>query len=102
VSPIDVTAMAAAADAAAIRLPNRDACGKGCSGSIPVQAFLQGLPPGRWTRLAVPLKCFARAGADLGRVSDLLELRTASRLELSVSRIALGDDYDHLLGCPGG
>ncbi|MBP8081359.1 MAG: exo 1,3/1,4-beta-D-glucan glucohydrolase [Arenimonas sp.] len=75
------------------------ACGQGCVGRVPAQAFLKTLSPGRWTRVAVPLKCFARAGADLARVTDLFELRAASPFELSVSRVALGTEYDQALSC---
>jgi len=75
------------------------ACGKGCVGRVPALARLKTLTAGRWTRVAVPLKCFAGAGADLGRVTDLFELRAASPFELSVSRVALGTEYDEAVSC---
>jgi beta-glucosidase len=67
---------------------------------VPLDAALKSLPVGHWTRLAVPLACFARAGADLTRVSDLFELNSASNLAISVSRVALGGEHDQLADCP--
>jgi beta-glucosidase len=65
-----------------------------------MQDFLKTLPTGRWTRIAVPLKCFARSDAELGHVTDLFELTAASPFALSVSRIALGSQYDVAMDCP--
>jgi beta-glucosidase len=75
-------------------------CGPACAGRIPFQATLAGLAPGSWTRVAIPLKCFEAAGANLGKVTGILELSTVGPMELSVSRVALEDDYDQIMACP--
>lgn len=76
-------------------------CGQGCAGRVSLDGLLGSLPTESWTRIAIPLKCFMRAGADLARVTDLFELTSASELDLSVSGIALGTQYDHALSCSG-
>jgi beta-glucosidase len=75
-------------------------CGPGCAGRVAIQSLLQSATPGQWSRIAVPLSCFARAGADLGKVTDLFELGASATFALSVSKVALGRDYDHVLDCP--
>jgi beta-glucosidase len=75
-------------------------CGTGCAASVPVTADLAALPAGQWLRLGVPLKCFTRAGADMGRRVGRFELGSAGRLDLSVNRIALGTDVDRRASCP--
>jgi beta-glucosidase len=62
---------------------------------------LRSLTAGRWTRIAVPLACFAHAGAELSRVTGLFELSAATALDFSVSRVALGGDFDQQVSCPG-
>lgn len=76
------------------------ACGERCSGRIPIDAMLRSLPARTWTTLAVPLQCFAKAGADLSRLSRVFELGTASTLDISVSRIALDATHAYQLPCP--
>jgi len=75
-------------------------CGEKCTGVVPIGASLRALPAAKWTRLGVPLKCFSEAGADLNRVSGLFELSASAAFDLSVSRIALGTEYDHVVRCP--
>lgn len=75
-------------------------CGEGCSGQVAAEELLQSVPTGQWRRVGVPLRCFVLAGADLSRVTEMLHLRSEQRLDLSVSRVALGEQYDHLLACP--
>ena len=65
-------------------------CGSDCRGSVPIRDTLASLPSGEWTTVAVPLKCFVNAGADTSKLDAVLQLETAGKLQLSVSRIALG------------
>ena len=51
---------------------------------------LKKLPANQWTTLGVPLKCFAKAGADMAKLDEVLQLRAEGKLQLSVSRFALG------------
>jgi beta-glucosidase len=74
-------------------------CGDGCGGSVALDAALAKLPENRWTRIGVPLNCFASAGADLTRVDVVFELETASTLDLSVADIALGSESDQAVDC---
>jgi beta-glucosidase len=74
-------------------------CGAGCQGSVPLAADLRALPTGQWLRLGVPLKCFTRAGADMGKPVTRFELRTAGRADLTVNRIALATDVDRRSSC---
>ena len=55
----------------------------------------------QWTTLGVPLKCFAKAGADMTKLESVLHLETAGKLQLSVSRVALGasNEAAHVLDC---
>ena len=74
-------------------------CGAGCGAQLRLDPALAPLDAGQWTRVGVPLECFRKAGADLTRVTDLLELTSSAALELSVSRVALGSESDHVLAC---
>ncbi|TGV30129.1 putative glycoside hydrolase, partial [Mesorhizobium sp. M8A.F.Ca.ET.142.01.1.1] len=40
-------------------------CGAGCSARIAIAPTLAAMPAGQWTRVGVPLKCLAAAGAKL-------------------------------------
>lgn len=57
------------------------------------------LPQGQWVRLAVPLKCFAAAGADMSSVQIPFSLSIGWAGTLSLSRVALGTEADKLLDC---
>jgi beta-glucosidase len=76
-------------------------CGKGCGASLPVRDALAALPTGQWTTFGVLLKCFAVAGADTSKLDSVLQLQTAGKLQLSVSRVALGalNEAEHTLTC---
>ena len=73
-------------------------CGEECAGMVPVTVRLRAAPPGKWTRIAVPLACFARAGADMSRVTMPLVLRTSGALDLTISRAALVQASDDARG----
>lgn len=65
-------------------------CGDGCAAKVDLQSTLSAIPAGKWAVLGVPLKCFAKAGADLSKLQRTTELESAAVLDISVSRIALG------------
>jgi beta-glucosidase len=54
---------------------------------------------GKWTHLKVPLACFGKAGADLGRVTTPFALETSGRLALSVANIRLESGMDGVTSC---
>jgi beta-glucosidase len=47
----------------------------------------------------VPLACFGKAGADLGRVTTPFALETSGRLALSVANIRLESGMDGVTSC---
>ncbi|HFK2920066.1 TPA: exo 1,3/1,4-beta-D-glucan glucohydrolase [Stenotrophomonas maltophilia] len=65
-------------------------CGAGCSARIAIGPTLAAVPAGQWTRVGVPLKCLAAAGAKLDALDRPWSLATADAMTLSVSRVALG------------
>lgn len=74
-------------------------CGTGCRGSVPVTRALAAAAPGQWSHLKIPLTCFAKAGADLSRVTTPFAVQTAGRLTLSVANIRLEAGVDGLMPC---
>ena len=53
-----------------------------------------------WQTMSVPLSCFAKAGLDMGKLQAPLSIKTASALDMTTSRIALGTSAKGLLSCP--
>ena len=78
------------------------ACGDGCSAQLPLGPTLAKLPVGQWTTLGVPLKCLAAAGADVTRLDRVFSLESDGKLQLSLSKVALGalNEATHVLDCP--
>jgi beta-glucosidase len=77
-------------------------CGAGCRSSIPVTHELAAIAPGQWGHLKVPLVCFARAGADLSRVTTPFALETSGQLTLTVANIHLESGTDGVASCADG
>jgi len=75
------------------------ACGPACGGAVRVDAALAQVPPGTWRRVAIPLKCFSNAGANMGRITTGLSVRTAGTLDMAISRVALGTESDTKVAC---
>ncbi|MEO6102488.1 MAG: glycoside hydrolase family 3 N-terminal domain-containing protein [Pseudoxanthomonas sp.] len=71
------------------------------AGMVPLRDALAKLPANAWTTLGVPLKCFAQAGADPGKLDPVLQLQSAGKLQLSISRVALGalNETAHSVPC---
>jgi len=64
-----------------------------------------GLPlaAARWAsgrHLKIPLACFGRAGADLGRVTTPFAIQTSGQLALSVANIRLESGMDGVTPAP--
>ncbi|MBC2650331.1 exo 1,3/1,4-beta-D-glucan glucohydrolase [Novosphingobium flavum] len=74
-------------------------CGDRCAATIPLPE-LKSLPAGTWTVLGVPLKCFARAGADMGRITSPWALTTRGSLTFSLAQVSLGTLADRVAACP--
>lgn len=74
-------------------------CGAGCAGRLPIAAELATVPKGRWVTVGVPLKCLRTVGADTGKLESAFGIEATGRLDLSVSRVALGTNPDFVLAC---
>ncbi|HET7817202.1 MAG TPA: exo 1,3/1,4-beta-D-glucan glucohydrolase [Sphingomicrobium sp.] len=57
--------------------------------AVPVTASLRSAKKGAWQTIIVPLRCFARGGADMQRVAAPLELTTAGELTIAVSDVRI-------------
>src|SRR5690606_42122757 len=75
-------------------------CGEDCDASVPVGTQLAALPRGAWMRVGIPLKCFAAAGADMGRLAAV-GVESKAGFSLAVSEVGYGTVADHVLGCDG-
>jgi beta-glucosidase len=75
------------------------ACGEKCAATIQIGATLSQVPKGSWQRVAVPLKCLAKAGAEMDKLLTGASLRTSGDLDVSISRIALSMDADRKVEC---
>ncbi|CDO36053.1 exo 1,3/1,4-beta-D-glucan glucohydrolase [Novosphingobium sp. KN65.2] len=61
-------------------------CGDNCLGGFPIGNMLaQAAVTQKWTRLAIPLRCFEKAGVDMSRVDKPLSITTAGRLDMTLS-----------------
>ncbi len=65
-------------------------CGTGCTARVSLAPTLATLPVGQWKRVGVPLKCLAKAGADVSKLDRPWSIGTAGTMTVSVSRVALG------------
>lgn len=75
-------------------------CGPGCAGEVPVGDALAQLPRNQWTRLAVQLKCLRAAGADTGRLDTPFYFRGGDGVQLALSKVAAGTEFDRKIDCP--
>ncbi len=65
------------------------ACGAACGAMLDLTPQLQRAAPGEWLTLAVPLADFRDAGADLGKVTAPLVLRSGAALRLTLASARL-------------
>jgi hypothetical protein len=47
----------------------------------------------------VPLKCFAKAGADVSKINEALVFETEGKLDLAFSQVKTGTVADKTLTC---
>jgi beta-glucosidase len=86
----------AAADAPVIAAME---CGAQCSARIDIGPTLRSNASKGWQTVSIPLSCFAKAGVDMKRVSVPLRLSTTGKLDMQVSRIALGTSGAGMVNC---
>jgi beta-glucosidase len=77
-------------------------CGAGCRGGLPITRAIGAAPPGQWAHLKIPLVCFARAGADMSRITTPFALETSGKLALTVANIHLESGTDGVAPCADG
>lgn len=73
-------------------------CGNGCRGQVQPMS-LRTPPIGQWKTIGIPLKCFAKSGADVTRLDSVFELATDGKIDVSISKVELGTVADQVLGC---
>jgi len=74
-------------------------CGNDCDGRVPVGAQLALLPKNQWLRVGIPLKCFAAAGANMGKLTTAAGFESRAGFAMAISEIGYGTVADRLLGC---
>jgi beta-glucosidase len=74
-------------------------CGAGCAGLVPFADALASVPANQWQVVGVPLKCFAKAGADVSKVNEALVIESENKLDLAFSQVKLGTVADKTLSC---
>ena len=77
----------------------RQESGEGCGGELPVGDALAKLPRGEWMRVGVPLECLRAAGVDTGKLDVPFALRMGSGARIALARVAVGDGFEHEVGC---
>jgi beta-glucosidase len=53
-----------------------------------------------WQTMSIALSCFAKAGLDMTKAQVPLSIRTSAKLDLTISRIALGTSTNGTVSCP--
>jgi beta-glucosidase len=74
-------------------------CGDDCAASVPIGDALSQAPKNSWQRIAVPLQCLAKGGAEMGKLTTGASLRTSGTMDIAISRIALGMEADRKVTC---
>jgi len=74
-------------------------CGTDCKGRVLVGPQITLLPRNQWLRVGIPLKCFAVAGADMGKLTTAAGFESRASFTVTISEIGYGTVADHLLGC---
>jgi beta-glucosidase len=74
-------------------------CGAGCGGTLPFAETLGGIAAGKFATVGVPLKCFAKAGAAVGKVNHPLSIASSGKLDLTLSQVKLGTVADKVYAC---
>ena len=56
-------------------------------------------PAGKWQTVGVPLKCLAKAGADVSKLNETLSMESSGKLDVSLSQVKLGTVADKVVSC---
>ncbi len=74
-------------------------CGGRCAAGIDIAPKLRAIAGQGWQTLSVPLACFAHGGVDMKAVLIPFSLSSAGKVDLSISRIALGTSATGMVAC---
>ncbi|NDK38130.1 1,4-beta-D-glucan glucohydrolase [Pseudoxanthomonas gei] len=74
-------------------------CGDKCAGRVAVGAQLAKLPANQWMSVALPLKCFASAGANMASLTVPAGIESLQGNQLAISEVGYGTVSDHVLAC---
>jgi beta-glucosidase len=75
-------------------------CAGACRTRLPIGAALAALPPGKWSTLAMPLKCLRAAGATMEALRAPFVLESRGPMQLSLAKVELESHADTVLPCP--
>jgi beta-glucosidase len=64
-------------------------CGSACSGKVAIDPSLRAATKGEWTAFRVPLRCFEKNKADMGKITAPFAITTAGSLQLGVANVRL-------------
>ncbi|MAH73797.1 MAG: beta-glucosidase [Cellvibrionales bacterium TMED49] len=67
-------------------------CGVSCNSELEMAPFFKTVPEDQWVRAATPLRCFAKAGADLSQVRSPFILRTKKAFSLVIKDLRVVTD----------
>jgi beta-glucosidase len=78
-----------------------DAIGKGpvSLSGVDVTALLNASNGSGWQTLSMPLSCLTKIGLDVSKLSIPFRLTTATNMDISISRIALGTSANNVVSC---
>ncbi len=75
-------------------------CGEDCSGGFALRAlFAAAAGTGKWTRAALPLRCFEQAGVNMERVDAPFMLVTEGRLDITLASARIVSPTGTKLSC---
>jgi beta-glucosidase len=73
---------------------------KPAGAGMDVSSRLQAEKGKGWQTMSIALSCFAKAGLEMSKAQIPLSIRTSAKLDLSISRIALGTSAIGTVSCP--
>ncbi len=75
-------------------------CEAACRTRLPIRDALAHLPKGKWTTLAIPLKCFQKGGAAMQSLASPFVLESDAPMRVSLWQVGLDSHADTVLPCP--
>jgi len=76
------------------------ACGDGCGAEVDITKLVSTLPKGEWTETKIALSCFDKAGLDMSKVNQALNLTTSAAARLTLHAVTLETSSGPSTSCP--